>query len=391
MRFSIPFLRIALMGAALCALPGIAGAQSMMRTPIGMMRPAAGMMLPPLGMAAGAYGGAYGGGYGGGSGNGYGMGSQYAVSAQGVDRGPDRAPLFGYGASPYPYTWSGKPNDDVVMQQANLLREEVYRSQSATRQRIFDERMYIARNTPSYEQLRQQALQSRYSQALNGPPLSAVWSGATLNDLVSMIRDSETASGGRGPTVELDPQVIERINWTANSDTTGLGMVRNGGKSLTWPALLMGDSHERDRQQLAALVDQAVRDVRLASPNAGRVITQASAMIGQLRDDLRAHVTDLDPQQYLDAQSLLRRLGDSLTALREPTANRVLQTKVQAATVADLVDQINAKGLRIAAAAPGDESSYSSLYNALSTYQRGLTRQGGDKKGKEVASANRFD
>jgi hypothetical protein len=88
MRFSIPFLRIALMGAALCALPGIAGAQSMMRTPLGMMRPATSMMLPPLGMAAGAYGGAYGGGYGGGSGDGYGMGSQYSISAQGVDRAP---------------------------------------------------------------------------------------------------------------------------------------------------------------------------------------------------------------------------------------------------------------------------------------------------------------
>jgi hypothetical protein len=388
MRFSMQCLRLALMGAALCALPGVAGAQSMMRTPMGMMRPAAGMMLPPLGMAAGAYGGAYGGGYGGG----YDMGSQYAINAQGVDRGSDRAPLFGgYGASPYPYTWSGKPNDDVVMQQANLLREELYRSQSATRQRIFDERMYIARNTPTFEQLRQQALQWRYSQALNGPPLSAVWSGATLNDLVSMIRDSETASGGRGPTVEVDPQVVERINWTANGDTTGLGMVRNGGKSLTWPALLMGDGHERDRQQLAALIDEAVRDVRTASPNAGRIITQASAMIGQLRDELRAKVTELDPQQYLDAQSFLRRLGDSLTALREPTANRVLQTKVQAATVADLVDQINAKGLRIAAAAPGDESSYSSLYNALSTYQRGLKRQPGDNKGKEVAAANRFE
>jgi hypothetical protein len=391
MRFSIPFLRIALMGAALCALPGIAGAQLMMRTPIGMMRPAAGMMLPPLGLAVGAYGGAYGGGYGGGSGNGYGMGSQYSISAQGVDRGPDKAPLFGYGASPYAYTWSGKPNDDVVMQQANLLREEVYRSQSATRQRIFDERLYIARNTPTYEQLRQEALQTRYSQALNGPPLSAVWSGATLNDLVSMIRDSETASGGRGPTVEVDPQAIERINWTANGDTTGLGMIRNGGRNLTWPTLLTGDAYARDRQQLAGLIDEAVQGVRAASPNAVKAIGQASAMVGQLREELRGQVTDLDPQLYLDAQAFLRRLGDSLTALREPTASRVLQAKVQAATVADLVDQISAKGLRIAAAAPGDESAYSSLYNALSTYQRGLARQGGDKKGKEVASANRFD
>ena len=305
------------------------------------------------------------------------------MSAYG-DRGANKAPLFGY-PSPYPYSGrGGLPNDDVISQQANLLREEVYRSRSATRMKIFDEWKYYRDNTPTYEETRQRSLKDRLSQAVNNPPLSAIWSGATLNDLVSIIHQTETAAGVRGPTVDLARDVVASINWTTNPDAPGLGMVKNGSTELRWPATLALARFEPQRREIARLLDEAITAARERSPNARKLASQLSDRLDAMREDLRALRPTETPEEYLEAAGHLRRMSDAVASLKNPGAYRLLGERIQAGTVGDLVDQMTARGLRIGAAAPGDESYYTALYDAMATYERGLNRM---TKGEGRANA----
>lgn len=310
----------------------------------------------------------------------------------GLDRGPNRAPLFGY-ATPYPYVAHPAVNDYVTEQQGSLLREEVYRSRSDTRRKIFDERRYYQQNSPTYEELRQASLKQRYDQAVNNPPLRNIWNGDSLNDLAAVIHNTEASTGVRGPTVDLNRDVVDNINWTTDPNVPGVAMIRNGSKDLRWPGTLAEPRYEAERQAIGRLLDEAVNAARTASPAAGRVVAQLQDRLADLREDVREQRFTETPENYLGAIGYIRRLGDAVVALRNPGAFRVLSDRIQATTVADLLDQMHGRGLRIAAAVPGRESYYTALYDAMSDYQRGLARQ--SKSDRQNASArantNRFE
>lgn len=305
------------------------------------------------------------------------------------DRGANRAPLFGY-PSPYPYSGrGGLPNDDVISQQANLLRQEVYRSRSDTRMKIFDERRYYRENTPTFEQGRQKSLSERLSQATNNPPIQAVWSGATLNDLATVIRQKEADSGVRGPTVDLGRDVVENINWTTDANTPSVAPVRNGSKDQRWPALLKTAQFEPQRREIAQLLDEAVAAARERSPEARSLVGQFQRKLDALREDMRELRFVADPQDYMDASGYLRRLSDAASGLRNPGAFRVLNERIAANTVEGLLDQMTARGLRIAPASPGDESYYTALYDAMAGYERGLNRMASGSRSTSRVSADR--
>jgi len=300
-----------------------------------------------------------------------------------------KAPLFE--GSPYPFTARGMPVDDVISQQAQLLREELYRSRSASRMQAFDEKRYYRMNTPSYEQTRQAEMRERLSQAVNNPPAGAIRSGATLNDLATIIRETEVAAGTRGPTVNIDKDVVERINWTTDDDTPGVGLLRNGSNGLNWPDTLALSRFEPRRREIARLVDETVDAARSRSPMARSLAGQLSDKVEALREDLRELRFSESPDNYIEAVGYLRQLGDTTRALKNRGAFRVLSERINAGTVAELVDQIAARGLKIGPAAPGDESYYTALYNAMSDYERGLNRvvrTGGNGGGNGNANAD---
>jgi hypothetical protein len=305
------------------------------------------------------------------------------------DRGAHRAPLMGY-PSPYPYSGrGGLPNDDVISQQANLLRQEVYRSRSATRMKIFDERRYYRENTPTFEQERQKSLSDRLSQATNNPPMPAILSGATLNDLATVIRQKETASGVRGPTVELSRDVVDAINWTTDANTPSVGLVRNGSKDVNWPSLLNSSHFEPKRQEVARLLDETVVAAGERSPKARQLAGRLQRELEAMREDLREMRFAADPQDYVDAVGQIRRLEDAATGLRNPGAFRVLNERIAANTVEGLVDQMTARGLKIGAAAPGNESYYTALYDAMAGYERGLNRMASGSTSSSRVSGGR--
>ena len=257
--------------------------------------------------------------------------------------------------------------------------------QNSSRRSVFDEWKAPRAVTASYEDHRQAALQERFRQALDNPPNSAIRSGVSLNDLVTIIRETETATGSRGPTQPLSRDAVEHINWTTGSSALGVAMVKNGSKELRWPDTLMQARFGPQRAEVGRLVDEAVAHARDHSPSTPRIASEIADRIDAIRDDLR------DPKDYLEAAGFLRQLGDAVVGLKDPGAYRLLGEGIRAATVNDLVDYMTTSGLQIGAAAPGDESYYTALYDALSTFERGLARSAGfdARPGNAVSSAGR--
>jgi hypothetical protein len=238
---------------------------------------------------------------------------------------------------------------------------------------IFDDWYHSHVNPLTYEEQRQESLEQRFHQALNNPPLPAVLSGASLNDLATIIRQAQSATGVRGATVVLPREAVEHINWTAGSNSSGVGMVKNGSKDLRWPATLMLARFGPQRGEVARLVDEAVATARDRSP-AGSLADQIGKKLDAMREDLRDLRFTESTQNYLDAAGYLRALADAVDGLKNPGVYRVLDERIRAGTVADLVDQMSFRGFQIGAAAPGDESYYTALYDALDGYARDLNR-----------------
>jgi hypothetical protein len=230
----------------------------------------------------------------------------------------------------------------------------------------------------SSEDQRQAALEERFRQALDNPPNSAVRSGASLNDLVTIIRETETATGSRGPAQPLSRDAVEHINWTTDSSTLGVAMVKNGSKELRWPDTLMQARFGPQRAEVGRLLDEAVAHARDRSPSTRRIATEIADRIDAIREDLR------DPKDYREAAGFLRQLGDAVAGLKDPGAYRLLGEGTRAATVNDLVDYMTTSGLRIGAAAPGDESYYTALYDAMAAFERGLARSAGFEEGRPI-------
>jgi hypothetical protein len=239
---------------------------------------------------------------------------------------------------------------------------------------IFDEWYHSHVNPLTYEEQRQESLEQRFHQALNNPPLPAILSGVSLNDLATIIRQTESSTGLRGATVVLPRDAVEHINWTTGSNSSGVGMIKNGSKDLRWPATLMLARFGPQRGEVGRLVDEAVATARDRSP-AGSLADQIGKRLDAMREDLRDLRFTESTQNYLDAAGYLRALADAVDGLRNPGAYRVLDERIRAGTVADLVDEMSFRGFRIGAAAPGDESYYTALYEALDGYARDLNHQ----------------
>src|SRR5437868_3872820 len=99
--------------------------------------------------------------------------------------------------------------------------------------------LYEREKTPSAEDERQKSQRERLERRRNNPPLTEIWSGQALNDLLDDLqklpaRDGLTLLG----TAELllDEDGLKRINVTAdNGGNAGLLKAEDG---LHWPVAL---------------------------------------------------------------------------------------------------------------------------------------------------------
>ena len=76
----------------------------------------------------------------------------------------------------------------VNTQQAYLTREQVRSERLASRRKVFDEYLYEREKTPTAEDERQRHQLEQLNRSRNNPPVTEIWSGKALNDLMADLR-----------------------------------------------------------------------------------------------------------------------------------------------------------------------------------------------------------
>jgi hypothetical protein len=259
-------------------------------------------------------------------------------------------------------------------QQAYLLREQVRAARLENRNRVFEQYRYERANTPSLEEKREFQRQQEFWRSWNDPPLTEVWSGRALNNLLQGLQMARSEHGYRGTTVPLDADLVRRINVTSGTTTASLGVFRRGDE-FRWPDPLLGETFDKERMEIDQLIPQVVKQLASGMVDAGAIGSLNQAITG-LRSRLRDNVQVLSSTDYIQALRFVNQLRDSASTLREPAAAGPFSGwTLTAQTVGELVDQLTQKGLRFAPATIGDEAFYTSLHRSIVAYASGLPRE----------------
>jgi hypothetical protein len=285
-------------------------------------------------------------------------------------------PFYGYGPSSNPYggylngaaaLTTANANYQVTIQQARLLREQSRQAALETYRRERELRAYELALRPTPEQMREREQALALQRSLNDPPSVEVWSGQSLNTLLTWIQKAQ-AQGVQGPSVPLPPNVLSQVNFTTGSTAGNVGVLRQGGE-LHWPLVLKGNAFREETTRLEELVQEAVSQAASGSVDAA-LRTEMGETLDQLSAKVDARVAELTPTQYVQAKRYLRELKATWKSLEDPDVSRYFSRAwtPQGSSVGDLVGQMTREGLRFAPSVTGGEPAYTALHHALVTY-----------------------
>jgi len=292
---------------------------------------------------------------------------------------PISTPYYPYNPY-YPYSgygntyWTGSggllaANGQMMVdqQQAFAMREQVRQARIDTRKRGFDEYLYERDARPTTEDDRERDRIENLRRSRNDPPVSEIWSGKALNDLLLPIQQN-LAQGRPGPRVPLTQDVLSHINVAATAGRGSIGLLRDEGR-LSWPQSLSGEEYADSRRALDQLASEAYKQAQDGRVS-GRTIQEMNAALRKLQADLKANVDYLSANDYIRAKRFVSDLEDTIGALQDPAVSNYVTGKwmPKGAAVEDLAKQMTAQGLKFAAAVPGDEAAYQALHSSLVAY-----------------------
>jgi hypothetical protein len=265
----------------------------------------------------------------------------------------------------------------VSKQQANVIQQQAEQAKVDTRRKQYEQWQWERSQAQTLQDMRLDAYMQQLNLARSNPPETEIWSGYSLNYLLSAIQHNESVTGVRGPTVPLDESIVKHINVTTgtmDTSTGSIGMLKNG--KLEWPEALRGQLFSDDRGRIDPLVADAVSQVKSAGQATAETINSLQKAVTQLRSDLRNQVAESSPSDYVRAVAYISELRDAIGQLSSPNAANYLNGSLQpkGATVGEIVDQMTQKGVKFAPATPGSENYYSTLYQAFLAYDAGLGR-----------------
>ncbi|MBY0527150.1 MAG: hypothetical protein K2R98_27390 [Gemmataceae bacterium] len=255
-------------------------------------------------------------------------------------------------------------------QEAFLLREQVRAAQMDNRRRVFEQHQFERANTPTLEEQREFRRQQEFWRSWNDPPLTEIWSGRALNNLLSAVQRARGEHGYQGDFVPLDPDLVRHIN-VSSGRSGSIGVFRQG-EDLRWPLALRRDTFEKERTEIDKLARKVVDQVASGKPDVQALdsLTQANT---QLRQRLRENARVLSSTDYIQALRFVNQLIDSTRSLQRPGAASFFSDwTLTARDVGELVDQMTKKGLQFAPVTLGDEARYTTLHRALGNYASGL-------------------
>jgi hypothetical protein len=259
-------------------------------------------------------------------------------------------------------------------QEAFLLREQVRAAQLDNRNRVFEQWRYERANTPTLEEQREFRRQQEFWRSWNDPPLTEIWSGKALNDLLRALQRGRAEQSFQGPTVPLDPELVRRLNLSTGTTAGSIGIFQHG-EELHWPLPLQRATFDQERQAIEKLAPPVVKQVAAGKVDANAFdnLTQA---VNQLRTSLRGNVHTMPSTEYIQSLRFVNQLRDAVRALQDPAAAKFFGSwTLTAQDVGELVDQLTQKGLRFAPATLGNEAHYTALHRLMATYAAGLPRE----------------
>ncbi len=266
----------------------------------------------------------------------------------------------------------------VSIQQANLIREQVRAERIANRRRAFEEYMYVRERTPTLEQERERRLVQERDRSRNDPPVTEIWSGKALNDILGELRSLRAKgqlAANKAPNLPLDEDLLKHVNVTGK-DGGNLGLLRNDGK-VTWPAALQGEETKKDRERVSALAQEAVEQAKFKNVVDPGTLKQLQTDVESLHQQLSKNVGELPTAQYIEARRFLNHFDDALKVLGGPSPGNYVTRKwaAKGKTVAELVQNMLDAGLQFAPAVAGDEAAYVALHRALATFDGAMQTQ----------------
>jgi hypothetical protein len=252
-------------------------------------------------------------------------------------------------------------------QQAYLQREQVRQARIDSRRKAFDQNLYERANAPTPEDERERARIENLRRSRNNPPVTEIWSGKALNDLLLAIQQ-QIARKIEGPHVPLEESVVRRINVSGSRTGGSLGLLLPDGR-LNWPFVLRAPEFQADRDKLDQLASTAFKQAGSNSVDFGTIQGMTNA-VNSLTNQLRRNVDSIPPNDYISAQRFMRELNQTITALQDPNvSNFVNQTwAARGNSVGELSREMIRQGLRFAPATTGDQSAYVALHTGMVAY-----------------------
>jgi hypothetical protein len=260
----------------------------------------------------------------------------------------------------------GQLEKDLV--QADIMRQQREQAKVDTRRKAFDEYLYERERRPSIEDDREKERLVAVRRARNDPPLTEIWSGKALNDLLVATQHMQ-AQGRPGPTVPIDEDVLQKINLTSGaSGNASLGVFRDGGQ-LTWPFALRTSRFKTERAKMDKLSMQAFQQVRGGEVDAD-TLTAMNETVDKLYADLKKNISKISSNDYIKAKRYVGEIEKSLKALDDPNASKFATRKwaAKGETVQQVVMNMTRDGLRFAPAIQGDEAAYVAMHRAMVAY-----------------------
>ena len=266
----------------------------------------------------------------------------------------------------------------VNIQQANLIREQVRAERMANRRRAFEEYLYERERTPTLEQERERRLIAERDRARSDPPVTEIWSGKALNDVMGELRALRAKGllvASRAPNIPLDEDLLKHINVTGK-DGGNIGLLKNEGR-LTWPVALGGDDLKAERERLAEMAQDAIGQAKFKNTVDAGTLKQMQNDLERMHKQLSRNVGDLPTAQYIEARRFLNNFDDAVRVLGTANSGNYVTRKWSAKgkNIVEVVDGLMGAGLQFAPAVAGDEAAYVSLHRALAAYATAMQSQ----------------
>lgn len=256
-------------------------------------------------------------------------------------------------------------------EQARIMREQANQAKIDTKHKAFNEALYEKAMTPTFTEEMNKNQSMILRRMMTNPLDVEVTSGKSQNVILPVLRNVAT-KGGYGPPIYLDQQMLKYINVTSTGKQgTGLGVLKDGGKNITWPIALAGSPNQ---QSVAEILPVAVSQASKGMLQL-KTYTKLNSEMGSLKKELsqKFRKEEIDAALYLEGNRFMEGLEGSIAVLRLPSAPQYFNGNftAQGRTVQELVENMTQKGLMFAPCDPGNEAPYFALQNALVAYASG--------------------